>query len=98
MLAKLNILRLFYILLLCFSSGLLSGQDLQFSQYYSAPLQLNPALTGGFGAKYRVSAIYRDQWRAPLDKSIASFGAALDLRFDSSNAQGIFKMTAAKPA
>ncbi|MBK8504450.1 MAG: type IX secretion system membrane protein PorP/SprF [Saprospiraceae bacterium] len=45
-------------------------------------MQLNPALTGGFAAKYRVSAIYRDQWKGPLGQSIGSFGAALDLRFE----------------
>lgn len=82
MTAKLNTLKLFYSLIFLSLTYYSSGQDLQFSQYYSAPLQLNPSLTGGFGAKYRVSAIYRDQWRAPLESSIASFGAALDLRFD----------------
>ena len=59
-----------------------SAQDPQFSQFYASPLHLNPALTGGFAAKYRVSAIYRDQWRGPLEESIAVFGAAIDLRFD----------------
>ncbi len=64
---------------LCLSLG---AQDPQFSQYYALPTHLNPALTGGFPAKYRVSAIYRDQWRGPLERSISTFGAALDLRFD----------------
>ncbi len=77
-----NILRKFYLFLLTLTSISLSAQDLQFSQYYSAPMQLNPALTGGFGAKYRVSAIYRDKWRGPLGQSIGSFGGAIDLRFD----------------
>ena len=58
------------------------AQDPQFSQFYASPVNLNPALTGGFAAKYRVSAIYRDQWRGPLEQSIGIFGAALDLRFD----------------
>ena len=58
------------------------GQDPQFSQFYASPVNLNPALTGGFAAKYRVSALYRDQWRGPLEQSIGVFGAALDLRFD----------------
>ncbi|MCB0686865.1 MAG: PorP/SprF family type IX secretion system membrane protein [Saprospiraceae bacterium] len=80
--AKLITLRIFYTFFLLIGIFHLQGQDLQFSQYYSAPLQLNPALTGGFGAKYRVSAIYRDQWRGPLERSISSFGASLDLRFD----------------
>ncbi|NND04866.1 MAG: PorP/SprF family type IX secretion system membrane protein [Saprospiraceae bacterium] len=58
------------------------GQDPQFSQYYAAPLHLNPSLTGGFDARYRVSSIYRDQWRGPLEEAINTFGASLDLRFD----------------
>ncbi len=58
------------------------AQDPQFSQYYGAPLHLNPALTGGFDARYRVSAIYRDQWSGPLEQAIKTFGAGLDLRFD----------------
>lgn len=64
------------------------AQDILFAQQYAAPLHLNPSLTGGFGAKYRVSAIYRDQWRGPLERSISSFGAGLDLRFDIN--EGIF--------
>jgi type IX secretion system PorP/SprF family membrane protein len=75
-------LKFLYSVIFAFITFLLPAQDLQFSQYYSAPMQLNPALTGGFGAKYRVSAIYRDQWRGPLGQSIGSFGAALDLRFE----------------
>lgn len=59
-----------------------SAQDPLFSQFYAMPTYLNPALTGGFNAKYRVSTIYRDQWSGPLEQSISSFGAGLDLRFD----------------
>src|SRR5687768_2311420 len=36
--------------------------DPHFSQYYVYPSWLNPALTGAFDGKYRVSAIYRNQW------------------------------------
>jgi type IX secretion system PorP/SprF family membrane protein len=36
--------------------------DPHFSQYYVYPAWLNPALTGAFDGKYRVSAIYRTQW------------------------------------
>ncbi len=76
------ILRRFYLFLFLITGLSLSAQDFQFSQYYSAPMQLNPALTGGFGAKYRISAIYRDQWRGPLGQSIGTFAGAIDLRFD----------------
>ncbi len=73
------ILIVFFQAILCLE---IQGQDLLFSQYYSAPMAINPALTGGFGGKYRVSAIYRDQWRGPLERPIGSFGAGIDLRFD----------------
>lgn len=40
-----------------------SGQDAQFSQFYAAPLYLNPALAGG--TEYtRVGMNYRNQWPA----------------------------------
>ena len=57
------------------------AQDRLFSQFYSSPLTLNPALTGAFEGKYRVSAIYRDQWAAALDDPYSTFSAALDLRW-----------------
>ncbi|MCA6073595.1 type IX secretion system membrane protein PorP/SprF [Fulvivirga sedimenti] len=40
---------------------LVQGQDPQFSQYYSAPLYLNPAFAGT-GAGHRFVANYRNQW------------------------------------
>ncbi|MDH3649340.1 MAG: PorP/SprF family type IX secretion system membrane protein [Saprospiraceae bacterium] len=58
------------------------AQDAHFSQFYAVPVQLNPALTGGYDGKYRIAAVYRDQWRGPLEKPITTIGAALDLRFD----------------
>ncbi|BAV08632.1 hypothetical protein FLA_4678 [Filimonas lacunae] len=36
--------------------------DPHFSQYYTYPAWLNPALTGAFDGSYRVSGIYRNQW------------------------------------
>lgn len=38
------------------------AQDIHFSQYYSAPLTINPALTGGFAGDYRAGVNYRSQW------------------------------------
>ena len=50
------------------------AQDPHFSMFYSAPLQLNPALTGVFDGSYRVSALYRSQWGEILkDESVAQF-------------------------
>lgn len=38
------------------------GQDVHFSQYYNAPLLLNPAMTGLISEDLRVSTNYRNQW------------------------------------
>ena len=57
------------------------AQDQHFTQFYAAPMTLNPALTGAFEGKYRVSSIYRDQWRSVLDEPVQSFAVAGDFRF-----------------
>ncbi len=66
--------------LICFIFQL-KAQDRLFSQFYASPLTLNPALTGAFEGKYRVSSIYRDQWRQNMEKPYATFSSALDLRW-----------------
>jgi len=38
------------------------AQDPNFSQFFSSPLTLNPALTGKFDGVYRIAGNYRDQW------------------------------------
>lgn len=38
------------------------AQDIHFSQFYQAPLTLNPALTGVMNCNTRVIANYRNQW------------------------------------
>jgi len=40
------------------------SQDIHFSQFDLAPLNLNPALTGTFGGTHRVVLNYKDQWKA----------------------------------
>lgn len=61
--------------------GMAWSQDQHFSQFYASPLTLNPALTGAFEGKYRVSLIYRDQWRKALDNPYQTFSAAADFRY-----------------
>ena len=48
---------------LVFLSTKVEAQDIHFSQYYASPLTLNPALTGKFNGLWRVTGIYRDQYR-----------------------------------
>ncbi len=43
-----------------------TAQDPHLSQYYMAPMYLNPALTGAFDGNYRVSGLYRGQWASVL--------------------------------
>lgn len=52
------------VLLLALMTGVrgYSQTDPHFSQYYSYPLWLNPALTGAIDGNYRVTAMYRSQW------------------------------------
>lgn len=60
----------------------MKAQDRLFSQFYASPLTLNPALTGAFEGKFRVSGIYRDQWRKAMeDEPYQTFSTALDLRW-----------------
>lgn len=72
-----------------------SAQDRLFSQFYASPLTLNPALTGAFEGKYRVSAIYRDQWAAALDDPYSTFSTALDLRWRIGEVKSKYKDFAA---
>lgn len=58
----------------------IDAQDQHFTQFYAAPLTLNPALTGAFNGRYRAAFIYRDQWRQLLDNPYSTFAASADLR------------------
>lgn len=54
-----------YILLTFFGiSFFVKAQDPHFSQFFSSPLTLNPALTGKFDGTLRVAGNYRNQWPA----------------------------------
>jgi type IX secretion system PorP/SprF family membrane protein len=43
---------------------------------------MNPAMSGQYDGKYKLAAVYRDQWRGPLDRSISSFGFGANTQFD----------------
>lgn len=51
-----------YLLLLCFFS--VKAQDIHFSQIHASGAILNPALTGVFEGKYRLTGNYRAQWKS----------------------------------
>lgn len=54
--------KLLFIVLGLFAANFTFSQDAKFSQYFAAPLALNPALAGYFDGDYRVAANVRQQW------------------------------------
>ncbi len=57
------------------------AQDRHFSQFYSAPIYLNPALTGAYEGKFRLGLNYRDQWRSALDNPFITNSGFVDIKF-----------------
>lgn len=56
-----------------------NGQDIHFSQFYSSPLNLNPALTGVMNCTDRFTLIYRNQWASVLkSNAFNTFGVSYD--------------------
>ncbi len=50
------------LLITCLGFTSIQAQDIHYSQFYQAPLLLNPALTGHMPGKFRINAMYRRQW------------------------------------
>lgn len=63
--------------------GVMSGQDPVFSQFYSAPLQLNPGLTG-IGHKPSFALNYRNQWPS-LGNAYQTYAISYDQYFSDYN-------------
>ena len=51
-------------LILTGNLGQIHAQDIHFTLHRMTPLAFNPATTGGFYGSYRISALYRDQYRS----------------------------------
>ncbi len=74
-----------------FSNNKAYAQDPQFSQYYAAPLYLNPALAG-INQKGRAGVNYRQQWPS-IPASFETFSAYIDYNFEDYNSSGGFIVT-----
>jgi type IX secretion system PorP/SprF family membrane protein len=58
-----------------------TAQDAHYSQYFAAPYQLNPALTGVFNGKVRVTTQYREQWKSFLaQEAFKTYSVGADMR------------------
>lgn len=73
----------------------LQAQDPRFSQYYAAPSYFNPALTGAYDGSFRMTGVYRDQWRGAADNPFVSYTATGDVRFKIGPKSGISQDAAA---
>ena len=59
----------------------INAQDIHFSQFYMAPLNLNPALTGVMNCQQRLAGNYRNQWASVLrDKAFQTYQVAYDAK------------------
>lgn len=54
------------------------GQDIHYSQFYMAPLHLNPAMAGVMNSNHRVIVNYRNQWGSVLNNPFNTFSASYD--------------------
>lgn len=69
------------IILILFSWQSVHAQDLEFSQFFNAPLYLNPAFAGAdVGPRFALN--YRNEW-AGLGNAYISYAASYDQHFDA---------------
>lgn len=61
------------------------AQDPHLSQYYGAPLYLNPAMNGLFNGSFRVTGQYRSQWRS-ITVPYVTTGLSYDMKFGKASA------------
>lgn len=96
---KLRMKKILYTVAVCMgfslsvmAQGAGGATDPHFSQFYAAPLILNPAMTGAFDGNYRLTAIYRSQWGTLLHgESVPMFStpaASVDFRTNKAFMQG----------
>jgi len=64
--------KIFTLLLLFVLAGPASAQDPSFAQFFSSPLNVNPALTGNINSDWRMIANFRDQWVGPASPFVTS--------------------------
>ena len=69
-------------LLFAFGSTDSKAQDAHFSQFYSAPLLLNPAMAGTIDGTFRIASVYRDQWRSALEQPLKTYAFSGDAKFE----------------
>ena len=64
-----------------------NAQDPHLSQFYNAPLWLNPAMSGNFDGSIRGIVNYRSQW-GRVSVPFTTYSAAIDTRFFEERLKG----------
>lgn len=72
-----------FVLFILLGAGRVSAQDPQFSQFYAAPLYLNPAFAGSTN-QARIGMNYRNQWPA-IDANFTTLSAFGDVYLEDYN-------------
>ncbi|MFZ1846513.1 MAG: PorP/SprF family type IX secretion system membrane protein [Saprospiraceae bacterium] len=75
-------MRIIYLFILFISVSSLYSQERYLTQFYGAPITLDPSLTGNFEGNYRVNMAYRNQWSKNFEKPFSTFTGSVDLNFD----------------
>ena len=78
-----NRIPLIFCVLMLAIDGTVTAQDPQFSQFYAAPLYLNPAMAGSTG-QARAGINYRNQWPA-IDANFTTMSAYFDYFIEDKN-------------
>jgi type IX secretion system PorP/SprF family membrane protein len=78
-------IKIFIPVFLCvFFSLKVNAQDFHLAQYDVFSMYLNPALTGNYlgeGGDYKISSVYRTQWRALTPKPYTTYGISYDMPY-----------------
>ena len=74
---------LFFCVCILFGLGSVTAQDPQYSQFYAAPLYLNPAFAGSTGQN-RMGINYRNQWPS-IDANFNTISAFYDTYMEDIN-------------
>lgn len=72
------------VFLCCVLSLSVRAQDFHLAQYDAFNLYLNPALTGNYlgeSGDYKISSVYRTQWRALTPKPYTTYGVSYDMPY-----------------
>lgn len=81
-------------LMVAFLHQSVAQTDPHFTQNYTYPMYINPALTGGSDGEYRVSSIYRSQWGG-IGNPYRTTALSFDTRTDKNIALGVNVMNQA---